>query len=151
MKTYLKAIVLVALGILNLAANGAEPQKSSSDKCFKVVFEVSVDGEDKWQDALRSVGNARKELGEATEMEVVVHGKGIGLLLVKTSNENADLKGTIEKLAASGVVFAACENTMRRMKVEAKDLLGLSTTVPSGVSEVIRKQAAGYAYIKSGV
>jgi len=31
-----------------------------------------------------------------------------------------------------------------------KDLVELSTTVDSGVSEVIRKQEEGYAYIKSG-
>ena len=39
---------------------------------------------------------------------------------------------------------------MRRENIEKKDLIELSATVPSGVSEVVRKQAAGYAYIKSG-
>jgi len=39
---------------------------------------------------------------------------------------------------------------MKREKIEKKDLAGLSTTVDSGVSEVIRKQEEGYAYIKSG-
>jgi intracellular sulfur oxidation DsrE/DsrF family protein len=41
-------------------------------------------------------------------------------------------------------------NTMKRMKLEKKDLVELTNTVSSGVGEVIRKQEEGYAYIKSG-
>lgn len=62
----------------------------------------------------------------------------------------AELKAKLEKLHADGVVFAACENTMKREKIEKKDLVELTTTVDSGVSEVIRKQEEGFAYIKSG-
>ena len=51
---------------------------------------------------------------------------------------------------ASGVVFAVCENTMKRMQITRDQLVPLASTVDSGVSEVIRKQEAGYAYIKSG-
>ena len=83
-------------------------------------------------------------------MEVVTHGKGVEMLLVKTSAENAELKTALEKLHADGVIFAACENTMKREKLEKKDLVELSITVDSGVSEVIRKQEEGYSYIKSG-
>ena len=63
---------------------------------------------------------------------------------------NAELKAALEKLHADGVIFAACENTMKREKIEKKDLVELSTTVDSGVSEVIRKQEDGFNYIKSG-
>ena len=116
----------------------------------QVVFEVAMDGADKWQGALRNVENVRKALGVKTKVVVVTHGKGVGMLLAKTSSENAGLKTALEKLHADGVIFAACENTMKREKLEKKDLVELSTTVDSGVSEVIRKQEEGYAYIKSG-
>ena len=150
MKTLLKTIALAALTALPLTAMSAEPAKPSADKAHKVVFEVSIDGAEKWQGALRNIENTRKELGPETKIEVVTHGKGVGMLLVKTSVENAELKAKLEQLHADGVVFAACQNTMKREKLEKKDLVELSTTVPSGVSEVVRKQAAGYAYIKSG-
>ena len=150
MKTLLKTIALVALTALPLTALAAEPAKPSADKTHKVVFEVSIDGAEKWQGALRNVENTRKELGAATKIEVVTHGKGVGMLLAKTSAENAELKAKLEQLHADGVVFAACENTMKREKLEKKDLVELSTTVPSGVSEVVRKQGEGFAYIKSG-
>jgi uncharacterized protein len=150
MKSLIKTIALAALTALPITTMSAEPEKPSANQAHKVVFEVSIDGAEKWQGALRNIENTRKELGAETKIEVVTHGKGVGMLLAKTSAENAELKAKLEQLHADGVVFAACENTMKREKLEKKDLVELSTTVPSGVSEVVRKQAAGYAYIKSG-
>jgi intracellular sulfur oxidation DsrE/DsrF family protein len=150
MKTLIKSIALAALTALPFTAISAEAERPSADKMHKVVFEVSIDGAEKWQGALRNVENTRKELGAGTKIEVVTHGKGVGMLLAKTSAENTELKTKLEQLHTGGVVFAACENTMKREKLEKKDLVEVSTTVPSGVSEVVRKQGEGFAYIKSG-
>ena len=151
MRTLLKTIALAAFTALPLTAMTAEPEKPSADKMHKVVFEVAVDGTEKWQGVLRNVENVQKALGaKTTKIEVVTHGKGVGMLLATTSAENAELKAKLDQLHAAGVVFAACENTMKREKIEKKDLVELSTTVDSGVSEVIRKQEDGYAYIRSG-
>lgn len=151
MKILLRTIALAALSALPLAAVTAEPEKQSTAKTHKVVFEVTIDGVEKWLGALRNVENVQESLGaKMTTIEVVTHGKGVGMLLAKTSAENAELKSALEKLQAAGVVFAACENTMKREKIEKKDLVELAITVDSGVSEVIRKQEEGSAYIKSG-
>ena len=151
MKSLKHIITLAALIALSLTVMSAEAGKNPGGKTYKVVFEVSIDGEEKWQGALRNVENVQKSLGaKTTKIKVVAHGKGVGMLLAKTSTEHAELKAKLEKLHAAGVVFAACENTMKREKLDKKDLVELSTTVDSGVSEVIRKQEAGYAYIKSG-
>jgi intracellular sulfur oxidation DsrE/DsrF family protein len=48
------------------------------------------------------------------------------------------------------VTFAACENTMRRMNVTREMLLPFAVTVDAGVAELVRKQEAGWAYIKAG-
>jgi uncharacterized protein len=150
MKSLLSA-VLAVFAVLPLAASAAESEKPSAAKVHKVVFEVSIDGAEKWQGALRNVENVQKAFGaQATQIKVVTHGKGVGMLLAKTAAEHAELKTKLDQLQAAGVVFAACENTMRREKLEKKDLVELSTTVDSGVSEVIRKQEEGFAYIKSG-
>ena len=151
MRSLLKTIALAAFATLPLTAITAEPEKPAADKMHKVVFEVSIDGAEKWQGALRNVENVQKALGaKTTKIEVVTHGKGVGMLLAQTSAENAELKTKLDQLHRAGVVFAACENTMKREKLEKKDLVELSTTVDSGVSEVIRKQEEGFAYIKSG-
>ena len=76
--------------------------------------------------------------------------KASGMLLAKNADANPELKATLEKIHATGVVFSVCENTMNKMQINKDQLVPLATTVESGVSEVIRKQEAGYAYIKSG-
>ena len=95
---------------------------------------------------------SQKALGaKTTKIEVVAHGKGVGMLLAKTSAENAELKAKLDQLHAAGVVFAACENTMKREKLEKKDLVELSTTVPIPASaKSSANKSDGYAYIKSG-
>ena len=151
MKAFLTILAAAAFAALPCHSIAAEPEKPTADKTHKVVFEVAMEGAEKWHGALRNVENVQKALGaKTTKIEVVTHGKGVGMLLAKTSAENAELKAKLDQLHASGVVFAACENTMKREKLEKKDLVELSTTVDSGVSEVIRKQEVGFSYIKSG-
>lgn len=151
MKRLLDTLVTAALIALPLTGMTAETARQSTNKMHKVVFEVAIDGAEKWEAALRNVENVLKSLGaKTTAVEVVTHGKGVGMLLAKAPTENVGLKAKLDQLHAAGVIFAACENTMKRENLDKKDLLQLSTTVESGVSEVIRKQEQGYAYIKSG-
>ncbi len=151
MKMLLNAVAIAALIALPLTGMTAELTKQSTNKMHKVVFEVAIDGVEKWEAALRNVENVQKSLGaKTTNIELVAHGKGIGMLLATTAATNPEVKATVEKLHASGVVFAVCENTMKKMQITKDQLVPLATTVDSGVSEVIRKQEAGYAYIKSG-
>lgn len=113
----------------------------------RVVFEVNVHGTEQWQGILNNVENLQKSFGrETTEIEVVAHGKGLGLIL-KT---NEAMRQRIQLISDAAVHFAACENTMRRMDLKREDLMPFITTVDSGVAEVVRKQEAGWSYIKSG-
>jgi intracellular sulfur oxidation DsrE/DsrF family protein len=77
---------------------------------------------------------------------VVAYGKGINLLL-KT---NAAFEEGLKKATGSGVVMAVCQNSMRARKVKVEDLFPFATPVDSGVAELIRKQEAGFAYIRAG-
>ena len=151
MKSLMKTVALAPLFGMPLTGMAAEPEKQHNHQIHKVVFEVAIDDPDKWNDALRNVENVLKSLGaNTTKIEVVAHGRGIGMLLATTAAANPEMKAALEKLHDNGVVFSACENTMRRMQISKNQLVPLATTVHSGVSEVIRKQETGYAYIKSG-
>ena len=112
-----------------------------------VVFEVDVEGAEQWQGILNNIENLQKTFGhDTTEIEVVAHGKGLGLIL-KT---NEAMRERLQSLSNADVRFAACENTMRGMNVSKEDLMSFATTVDSGVAEVVRKQETGWSYIKSG-
>ena len=93
-----------------------------------------------WDAALNNVENVQRALGiDVTEISVVAHGKGIGLVM-KT---NTVLAGKIARLATPHVKFVACENTMKRLRIQKDDLLAVAGTIDSGVAEVVRLQEAG--------
>lgn len=151
MNTILRVLAIAALLALPLPGSTAELKKQPIGRVHKVVFELATDGAEKWMATVRNLQNVQESLGaKTTTMELVAHGKGIGLLLVKTAAANPEMKAALQKLHDSGVVFAVCENTMKKMGITREELLPLATTVDSGVGEVIRKQELGYAYIKSG-
>lgn len=111
----------------------------------RVLFEVTSDQLETWKGILNNVENLRIAFGhDVTDTEVVVHGHALGFVL-RAAN---DLEQRIGRLISAGVRFAACENTMRKRGVAASDLLEGVETVDSGVAEVVRKQEAGWSYIK---
>lgn len=112
----------------------------------KVVFDMTSDNQKIWETLLNNVGNVRKELGPKTEVEVVIHGNGLGLLLKKSNYQQAKMA----KQSSEGVKFLACENTMKRKKVNKSDLYEFVGTVPAGLAEIIRKQQEGWSYVKIG-
>ena len=113
---------------------------------YEVVFEVSSQKEKRQASGFRNVENTQKTLGKGnSHIEVVAHGEGLSLLLDRENGQ----KEKIKQLQDSGVVFAACENTMRSKNVFSDSLIKGVTTVDSGVGEIIRRQKQGWAYIKS--
>ncbi len=150
----LLSVVLVGLmtaGWLSSTPNmtaKADSGKGLVEGKHRVVFEVTLEGAEQWTAALNNVENLRKAFGaDNTQIEVVGHSKGLGLMLSK----NVELAARMKQLAEGGVVFAACENSMRKKNVTKADLLPFVTTVDSGVAEVVRKQEAGWAYLKSAI
>ncbi len=147
MNTLTKTIALAALAALSLTAINAQTEKPAADKTHRIVFEVTMEGPEQWTAVLNNVENVRAALSAESEIEVVAHGKGLGML-VATDNTLAE---RMKKLADAGVVFAACENTMKKRNVSKEQLVPFAKTTDSGVAEVIRKQEAGWSYIKSGI
>lgn len=121
----------------------AEPRKSLA---HRVVFELTSDDTQAWDAVLNNVENVQKALGQTT-MQVVVHGKGLAML---TEAKPGAHRERMKQNANRGVVFAACENTMKRQNVKREELVPFAKTVDSGVAEIVRKQEAGWSYVRSG-
>jgi hypothetical protein len=79
-------------------------------------------------------------------VEVVVHNKGISMLHAQKTT----LANELQSLKDRGVMFVACEQTLKQQKIEKSEILPLSGFVPRGLVEVIQKQEQGWAYIKAG-
>jgi intracellular sulfur oxidation DsrE/DsrF family protein len=142
-----RMLLLIALAAtVALPALPQTPQSAPQPK-HKVVFELNAQAPSGWDQLFHNVDNVLKIFGsEGVQVEVVFFGKGLRMLL-KTNAEYADrLKAATDK----GVTLAACQNSMRAMKVTTEDLFPFAAQVDSGVAELVRKQEAGYAYIKGG-
>lgn len=81
-----------------------------------------------------------------SKIEVVCHSNGLFFLVAAKSSQAEEIR----KLKAQGVVFAACENSMRSHKVKREELLPEAVTVPSGVIEIVKKQHKHWSYLKAG-
>ncbi|MEO5719112.1 MAG: hypothetical protein ABIR29_11130 [Chthoniobacterales bacterium] len=142
-----KTIVFAAFAAFALTTMNAQTEKPNTGKTHRVVFEVTMEGGEQWTAVLNNVENLKKSLGNASEIEVVAHSKGLGMLIAKDNS----LAERMKTIAGGGVVFAACENTMKKKHVTKDQLVPFATTTDSGVAEVVRKEEAGWSYIKSGI
>ena len=117
---------------------------AANAQTHKVVVQLNTSDTLVWHGALKNISNLQTALGPTTQIELVAHGSGIGILIDGKTTQ----KSRIAELAASGVLFKACENTIRERKIDRATILTQAGTVPSGVAEVVLKQEAGWAYLK---
>ncbi len=127
----------------------------------KVVYHINYDDPKTQAGALRNIQNHINAVGEEDlDLKVVMHGKGLSLLLTPDQLENTKLKlgnatdamqTKITGLKNQGVGFEVCANTLKGKKINYEDDLfdvDEADIVPSGVAEVAKLQAMGYSYIK---
>ena len=85
-----------------------------------------------------------------TTHQIVTHGLGIDFLLDGATNQmEQPFAGAIGELAARGVEFRVCNNTLVSRKIDASKVAMEAKIVPSGVAEVARLQAReGFVYLR---
>ncbi|GAB3448794.1 DsrE family protein [Massilia solisilvae] len=137
-----QSIAAAAAAALCAGAVAAEPARAGGP--YKVVIQVSDADPHKWNLTLNNARNAAADLGKDTVIEIVVFGPGIGML-----KAGSEVGARITEAAAAGIKLVACQNTMRALHLEPKDMLPEAGYVPSGVGELIRRQHEGYAYLRS--
>ncbi|AWI81080.1 MAG: hypothetical protein CVU19_19515 [Betaproteobacteria bacterium HGW-Betaproteobacteria-13] len=96
------------------------------------------------QQASRAIGNIRNHLNADpdTRIVVVTHGPGIDFLLDGAEDaQGRPFSGSIGELAAKGVEFRVCNNTLNARKLTPAAVVLEAKVVPSGVVEVARLQA----------
>ena len=144
MRQWVSLVATCVLAVSALQASSAAAAGLNNDAKMKVVVQVSDDDPRKWQMALSNVKNIQRDLGaDHVEIEVVAFGPGIAML-----KANAVTAARVTEAKADGIVLNACQNTMAGMKLTPEDMNPVVTYVPSGAGEVVKKQYAGYAYLR---
>ena len=111
----------------------------------KVVFQMSTGDAEEQKGLINNLESLKKGFGDKILIEVVAHGPGITFLM---KDKSAVAEG-IAKMIKEGVIFVACENTMRKKNITKEQLLENIGTVPMGIGEIILKQEQGWSYIKA--
>ena len=155
MKTWLSVLLSAALLFAAQAMAGERYGKQ------KVVYHINYDNPQAQAGALRNIQNHINAVGaENLDLKVVMHGKGLSLLLtpdavektkLKYGNASDQMQAKVAGLKDQGVSFQVCANTLKGKKISYEDDLydvDKADIVPSGVAELSHLQAMGYTYIK---
>jgi intracellular sulfur oxidation DsrE/DsrF family protein len=112
---------------------------------YKVVFDVTTSDTAVHRSITRWLGEIVKAHPDA-EIAVVYYGKSLDMVTQGKSNV-ADK--VVEYAARPNVAFKVCEAALRNNKVDRSRLINGVGTVPDGIYEIIKLQAAGFGYIKA--
>lgn len=119
---------------------------------MKIVLHLNKGGADNMRDVLDEAENVLKfyrDQNQAALVEIITNGDGLGLL-------RADKSPYAQRIARmqkqyDNLVFAACQNTIDRLKREQgiqAQLLPEAIVIDSGVAQIILLQQQGWAYIQ---
>lgn len=110
---------------------------------LKVLFHVNEN--DKWPVALTNASNFLKDVGPGNaEVVVVANGAAVSAY----ADAAGGLVERMNELAAAGVLFEACRNALGMQDIAEDTLPPFVSVVSAGITEIARRQARGYAYIK---
>jgi len=108
-----------------------------------VLFHVNEP--DRWAHALLNIANLLRDVGaERVTVEVVANGPAVRAY----AEGDGETLRQMRELHGRGVTFVACRNALRMQSIPEESLPPFVTVVPAGITEIARKQAVGFAYIK---
>lgn len=132
--------ILFITAVLLLTINAAFSQTVP----YHVVFDITGNEPAIQQRMINLVDEIISSHPEA-KVEVVFYGNSITAVDKSKSSVTSD----ISKLAENKQVqFRACAIAMKKHNLDESQLVDGVQTVPDGIYEIVKKQAAGYAYIK---
>ena len=118
----------------------------AQQKQHKIVFDFTKSDTASFATMVRHVRNISTMAGNA-KLEVVCHGPGLDMLV----KDKTTVQKEIEELQAKfNVVFAACQETMRRRGIDKSQLISQAITVPAAILEISSKEQDGWSYVKEG-
>jgi intracellular sulfur oxidation DsrE/DsrF family protein len=111
----------------------------------KIIFQLTSGDTTAHKQLMKQFNNILS-VSPSTQIELVCHGAGMDLLISgKTLVEEK-----INALANRGVVFNACEFSIKERKIDRNTILKVAGYVPAGIIEIVSKQEQGWSYIKAG-
>ncbi|MCS6934546.1 MAG: DsrE family protein [Chitinophagales bacterium] len=127
-----------------LSSSGAG-QYTDAAEPLKIIFQLTTADTQAHKALMKQLGNITS-VEPATKIEVVCHGPGLDML----RKDKSTVADKIQEFTAKGIVFYACEFSMKERNVSAEQILPSAEFVKAGIVHIVRKQREGWSYIKSG-
>lgn len=133
----------VLLSVSLLQFSGVQAQTGEN----KVALQISDGGPEKQELLLNVANNVLKAYGpDNVKLEIVAFGPGLRLLFADNAH-----KDRIQSLAATGVRFSACQNTIKGMTKtlgKAPTINKDAQIVPAGIIRLVDLSAQGYVVVR---
>jgi intracellular sulfur oxidation DsrE/DsrF family protein len=140
-----------AFGIVLLSLNSAaEPpdRELLGEPDHKLVYQFNHADPEYMEHVLFSVGAMLRKHGDNIHIVVTAIGPGIHILARRPQRSvSEEVRARVASLAAYGVSFHACGNTMKALKWTRADMLEFAEVVEVGVDDLMQLQEQGYSYI----
>ena len=86
------------------------------------------------------------EAAPTLHMEVVCHGPGMDMLM----SDRSIVADKVKHFSERGIVFLACENTIKERDLDRSKVLPEAGFVKAGIIHIVERQEQGWSYIKAG-
>ncbi len=143
MKSIFRTLLFFVLTIVSFT-----PLKTFAQNTPHKLVVQMVDNNPKVQNGLiKQLNNLKNGYGEEITIEVVCHGPGLDLL----HKERSEYREELLALKDRGIIFVACENTLKGRDIPREAIMEEFDFVPMGIGEVMEKQEQGWSYVKGGI
>jgi intracellular sulfur oxidation DsrE/DsrF family protein len=118
------------------------------DPVHKLVYQFNKADPEYMEHVLFSVGAMLRKYGDEAHLVVTAIGPGIHILAKKPVRPIPEIiSQRVSSLAAYGVAFHACGNTMKSLGCNKEDMLEFAEIVEIGADDLMLLQEQGYSYI----
>jgi intracellular sulfur oxidation DsrE/DsrF family protein len=137
-------IFLFAFSHYILNAQSANNEKPRTPE-HKIIFQLTSGDTTAHKQLIKQFNNILS-VSPSTQIEVVCHGAGLDMLV----SGKTIVHDKITSLSKRGVVFNACEFSIKERQVDRTKIITEAGFVPAGIVEIVSKQEKGWSYIKAG-
>ena len=146
MKILTKNIIAFSLVFFFASLTNAQNKNVEDQKAeHKIIFQLTSGDTTAHKQLIKQFNNILS-VSPSTKIEIVCHGAGLDMLVL----DRTILADKIKILSDKGVVFNACEFSIKERKVDRTQIIKSAGFVPAGIIEIVSKQEQGWSYIKAG-
>ena len=137
------------LGLISQRAHAiSKDTELFGEPAHKVVYQFNKADLDYMEHVLFSVGELLRKYGDDIHLVVTAIGPGIHILAKRPQRPVPEMiRQRVASLAAYGVGFHACGNTMKSLNWGKTDMLDFAEIVEIGADDLMTLQERGYGYI----